>query len=415
MMRKITEDVNRPFSSDKQVRPHNPTSAINVWRAALRCVVWAVALACTAAAQELSNDTLRLRLNVTPEGVPVIEEAVWAATGQTVFRDLGTPDGLAAWVPESLLPAAQTEGVAWTVTEGDSFTTAEATRDLAHKMSITWVVDLPKQGQLFRLRIRLTNRGKVARAVELFPAWSASWDIGATQPWARWWQALEYTRVEQALDSGGKIRLGSRLHSSDEGDGGVNPYWVIGGQTSRVYFGLQWCGGWSARIIGLDKGFSFYAGLPAEETQLVLNAGEAIEGPALLVTPTTGADDAEARADWMRQRWGMGRALYGGPAPSFPLSFNSWYAARQQVDDAFLERQLSVMSAYGFDAFTLDAGWFAEGRWKADPEKFPSGQMADALAALKAVGIKAGLWSAPQYVADAGSGSLLEAEQPAVS
>jgi hypothetical protein len=364
---------------------------------------------------ELINDTLTLRLNVSPEGIPIIEQATLKATGKVAFRDMGTPGGLGAWVQASLIPATQAATPVWKITEGDVFTTAEATCELAKKMRLTWIVELPDQEQIFRLRIRLTNRGKKARAVDWFPAWSASWNAGEPRQWARWWQALEYTRVEQALEAGDKIRLGSRLHSSDDLDGGINPYWVVGGDNSRIYFGLQWCGGWSARINGLDNGFNFSARLPVEETQLVLDRDEMIEGPALLVTPMTGGDDSEGRAIWMRQRVALGQLLYGGPEPSFPLSYNSWYAVRRKVNDTFLNRQVAAMSPYGFDAFVIDAGWFAEGRWEPDPAKFKPDEMADMLAALKAGGVRAGLWSAPQYVANAGGASALTVEQPPVS
>ena len=123
--------------------------------------------------------------------------------------------------------------------------TAEATRPLAAKMRITWIIDLPKQGSLFRLRVRLTG-GKQARDVEWFPSWAANWQVDGGAQWVRWWRALEYDRNEQALTATSSLRLGSRLHSSEDGDGGVNPYWIIGGQSSRMYFGLQWSGGWRA-------------------------------------------------------------------------------------------------------------------------------------------------------------------------
>jgi len=378
------------------------------------CLAWTLALALAAQAQELGNDTVLLQLSVTPEGIPVIEEAIWLATGQTAFRDLGTPDGLGAWVPASLIPSAQTAPVIWSITEGDDLTTAEATRELNNKMRITWIVELPKRGQLFRLRIRLTNGGKKARAVDWFPAWSASWDVAGQSQWARWWRSLEYNRIEQALDAGSKIRLGSRLHSSDDAAGGVNPYWVVGGSNSRIYFGLEWCGGWSARLDGLDHGFTFSVGLPPEETQLVLTKGETIEGPALLVTPMPEADDTDDRAIWMRQRRELGRMLYSGPPPSFPLSYNHWYAARRQVDNSFLNQQIAAMSPYSFEAFIIDAGWFGDGRWKPDPEKFEPGEMIEMLASLKASGIKPGLWSSPQYVSEINSTSGLAIEQPPV-
>jgi hypothetical protein len=381
---------------------------------------FAFSLACTFAlalaghAQTLSNDTVLLQLNITPEGIPVIEEGIWLATGQTAFRDMGTPDGLGAWVPAALIPTTQTAPAIWSISEGNGITTAEATRELNNKMRITWIVELPDRGQLFRLRIRMSNGGKKARAVESFPSWSASWDVGGQSQRARWWRSLEYNRVEQALDAGTEIRLGSRLHSSDDAANGVNPYWVVGGSNSRIYFGLEWCGGWSAELDGLANGFTFSVGLPREETQLVLNKGETIEGPALLVTPMPGANDTDDRAFWMRQRRALARLLYSAPRPSFPLSYNHWYAARRQVDGAFLNQQIAAMSPYSFDAFIIDAGWFGDGRWKPDPTKFGPGQMIEMLASLKAIGIKPGLWSTPQYLSEV-STSMLAIEEPPIA
>jgi melibiase-like protein len=378
-------------------------------------------LACTVAfglagqAQTLSNDTVLLQLNVTPEGIPVIEEGIWLATGQTAFRDLGTQDGLGALVPAALIPTTQTAPPIWTISEGNGITTAEATRELNNKMRITWIVELPDRGQLFRLRIRMSNGGKKARAVESFPAWSARWNIGEQSQRARWWQSLEYNRIEQSLDAGNQIRLGSRLHSSDDADNGVNPYWVVGGSNSRIYFGLEWCGGWSARLDGLANGFTFSVGLPREETQLVLNKGETIEGPALLVTPMPGTDDTDDRAFWMRQRRALARLLYSGPRPSFPLSYNHWYAARRQVNGTFLNQQIAAMPPYSFDAFIIDAGWFGDGRWKPDPAKFGHGEMIEMLTSLKAIGIRPGLWSTPQYLSEESTATLAIEEPPIVS
>jgi melibiase-like protein len=378
------------------------------------CFAGALAYAGAAQAQELSNDTLRLKLNVTLEGIPVIEEAVWEETGETVFRDLGTPEGLSEWIPEGLNPEGQTATAFWAITEGDDLTTAEATCQLANKIFITWIVELPKQGQLFRVHVRLTNRGKKARAFDSFPAWLASWDVAGQSQWARWWRSVEYERVEQPLNDVNRVRLGSRMHSSDDEDGGVNPYWVVGGSDSRIYFGLEWCGGWTAKIQGLDNGFKFSVGLPAEETQLVLTRGETIDGPALLVTPMRSSDDINGRATWMSQRSSWGQTLYSGPPLSFPLTYNHWYAVRQKVDDSFLNRQIAAMSPFSFDAFIIDAGWFAEGRWKPDPAKFQSGEFAQMLASLKANGVKPGLWSTPQYVSTSNRESALAIEEPPV-
>lgn len=389
-------------------------------QALLFCFALILAFGSATQAQELINDTLRLKLNVTPEGIPVIEKAVWQATGQTVFHDLGTPGGLSAWVPEALIPAALTKIPVWTITNRGDLRTAEATRELSDKIFITWIVELPKQGQLFRLHVRLANRGNRALAVEQFPAWSASWDVAGQSDQsgqsygARWWRSLEYDRVEQSITAAKHITLGSRRYSSDDAGGGVNPYWVVGGSNSRIYFGLQWCGGWSATLQSVDKGFRFSVGLPARETQLVLGRGETIDGPALFVTPMPGRDDADDRAVWMRQRHALGQVLYSGPRASFPLTYNHWYAARQRVDAGFLNRQIAAMPPYKFDAFIIDAGWFAGGRWKPDPAKFRPGEFVKMLASLKANGVKPGLWSTPQYASTINNDSSLTIEAPPV-
>jgi Melibiase len=384
-------------------------------RSLLLCLAAVLASVFTAQAQELSNDTLRLRLNVTPQGIPIIEEVIWGETGQIAFRDLGTPNGLSDWVPESLIPAAQSAPATWNIRAGEVFKTAEATCNLNRKMRITWIVDLPNQGQLFRLRVRLTNRSKVAQVVDWFPAWSANWDVGGQSQWVRWWKALKYDGVEQALDADGEVRLGSRLQSSDDAAGGVAPYWVVGSPTSRIYFGLQWSGGWSARLDGLGNGLTFAVRLPPAETQLVLSRGESIEGPALLVTPMTAGDETEDRAIWMRARLALAQLLYPGPAPSFPLSYNTWYAVRQQINADFLNRQMAARSPYGFDAFVIDAGWYGSGHWKPDRDKFPAGALTNSLAALKANGVKAGLWSTPQYRPTSEAAATLAIEQPPIA
>ncbi|MFY9572292.1 MAG: alpha-galactosidase [Blastocatellia bacterium] len=424
----MTDDSAHPSLSPLVSRLHEP---VKLWsygrwiRALILCLAWTFALSLggndtgsigqPAQAQDISNDTLRLKLNVTPEGVPVIEEAVWQATGQTVFRDLGTPEGLSAWFPESLGSTIRTTIANWRITEGADFTTAEATCQVADRMLISWIVELPKRGQVFRLHVRLSNRGKTAWVIDSFPAWLASWDVAGKSQWARWWRSLEYNRIEQTLNSANRIRLGSRLHSSDDAQDGVNPYWVVGGTDNRIYFGVQWCGGWTANIQGLGKGgFNFSVGLPPEETQLVLNRGETIDGPALLVTPIPGADDINDRATWMRQRYSLGQTLYPSPSLSFPLIYNHWYAARQRVDRNFLKRQIASMSRYSFEAFIIDAGWFADGLWKPDSTKFQPHEFVQMLASLKRNGIKPGLWSTPQYVSATNNDLALTFEQPAV-
>ena len=383
----------------------------------LLAFVWVLTLCFASNAQELSNDKIRLKLNVTPEGIPVIEEAVWQATGNTIFRDLGTPDGLGPWIQQSVIPAEQSATPIWEITEKDDFMTAEAELALSDRIFMTWVVELPKQGQLLRLHIRLANHGRRIQTIDSFPVWLANWDAAGQSQWVRWWRAIEYSRVEQNLDDLSRIRLASRLHSSEDDAGGVNPYWIVGGPNSRIYFGLQWSGGWSAKLQGLGNGFKFSVFLPPDESQLVLKRGDSIDGPVLYVTPTPSSDEVDDRASWMRQRHGLGRLLYSTPPLSIPLTYNNWYATRIQVDDNFLNRQISAMPPYSFDAFIIDAGWFADGRWKPDAAKFKPGEFVEMLASLKAGGVKPGLWSTPQYVSETNNdqSSLAIQEPPVMS
>src|SRR5262249_32491910 len=275
----------------------------------------------------------------------------------------------------------------------------------------TWVVELPKKGQLIRLHVRIMNRGKKPLSIETYPSWLASWDVAGQSQWARWWKALDYDRTEQQLNDGARLLLASKQHSSDDIDGGVAPYWIVGGPESRLYFGLQWSGGWNAKLQGLENGFRFAVSLPPDQSQLELSRGETIDGPALLVTPTIGADDIFGRSIWMKQRTMLASILYRNPPTSVPFIYNHWYAVRQGVDDNFLNAQIAAMSPYTFDAFVVDAGWFVEGRWKPDPTKFKSGELTSMFNLLKSNGVRPGLWSTPQYVSDANNQSALTIEQ----
>src|SRR5436305_3678204 len=74
-------------------------------QALVLALAWTLALAFSAHAEDLTNDSLSLHLNVSPQGVPIIEQAVWLTTGEVVFRDMGNSEGLGAWVPASLIPS----------------------------------------------------------------------------------------------------------------------------------------------------------------------------------------------------------------------------------------------------------------------------------------------------------------------
>jgi hypothetical protein len=365
------------------------------------CLLWATIFAQAASGAELNNDTLRLTLGVTGDGVPVIERGEWVATGQPVFTNLSTPGGLSAWLPGALIPGQgeANKHVSWHVFEGRDFFVAKATREIANEIRVSWVVELAKQGSLFRLHVRLKNFSQQSQAIDWFPAWVATWDLGDQAQWVRWWDALSFAPSQRSLSESEKVELGSHVHSSDNPHNGVNPYWIIGNKTSRIHFGMEWSGGWEANLKGIDDGVMFSVRLPPDETQLILGPGEAIEGPGVIVTPTSEDGDMNNRTAWMTQRLALGQSLYGGPPPSFPLTYNHWYSVRMDVDSKYLRKQMAAMGPYGFDAFIVDAGWYDKvGSWRPDETKFMPGEFEEILASIRGQGVRTGIWSCPQFV-----------------
>ncbi len=353
----------------------------------------------SASGADLRNETISLKLGFTPGGAPVIEKAVWIKTGEAVFVDTLTSDSLRNWVPEKFIPDSLSP-ISWSIRSDANFYRGEATRELLNGLKVTWIVELAKSGATFRLKVRMQNSSNEALNIKWFPTWNANWKMDNAAQWVKWWRALSYAQDVKNLTSNGNVTLWSRLHSSNFLDEGANPYWVVGGDSKRMYFGLEWCGGWEAKINGDNGILSFNVRLPQDETQLELEADGSIEGPTLWVTPTTHLDDSMNRRSWMIQRRAIARRLYrGSPPPSFPLTYNNWYASFINVDSNFLQRQVAALEPYGFNAFIVDAGWYQKpGKWKADPSKFQPDELEEMLAGLTTQGIKPGLWSAPQLV-----------------
>ena len=351
---------------------------------------------CAATPLELDNGTIRVALEVADDGAAVIAQGAWDDTQQPFFTDAGAP--LTAWFPKDLLPDAPPGDVAWRRVERAHFLRAERSLPLAGGLGATWVVELAERGSLFRAHVRLENQGDQPVAVAWFPVWVGRWRVPGGRA-VRGWESLSFRAIEIPLEPGAAAVWGSRVHSSDRPEGGMNPYWEVCGRQGRVYFSLDWCGGWQAGLAGNEGGFAFDVRLPPEETQLTLAPGEAIAGPVMTVTAVAETDEARARAVWMAQRQDFARTLYGGPPPSYPFTYNHWYATRFDVDAAFLERQVDAMGPYGFDAFIVDAGWYeAVGKWTPHPQKFAPGAFEALLESVESKGVMPGIWSCPQFV-----------------
>jgi len=383
---------------------------------ALSVLVWCLGVA---PCSELNNGEICIRLG-SFEGIPSIREIRWTQSDDRILSREKSAQTLSAWVPESLVPedfeqtttAQDQASVAWQRTDDDVFLRAEARRSLALDTEATWIAELARKGSIIRLHVRLTNRGNGAAPIEWFPAWTASWNVPGAKV-LRGWRSLTFAGLEQPLDGKTITIWGSRLHSSDTPNDGMNPYWVVAGGKNRLFFGLEWCGGWQARLWGEKGVFGFDVRLPADETQLLLRPGEAIDGPILHFTPIGQEDEALARAAWMAQRAALAQTLYPGPAPSYPFTYNNWYTTRFDLDLPFLKRQAANMAPYKFDAFIVDAGWYeGMGQWTPSKAKFAPGQFENLLNSIKAAGVRTGIWTCPQFVAASPSHLPSEVDSP---
>ncbi|MFH1740019.1 MAG: alpha-galactosidase [bacterium] len=278
---------------------------------------------------------------------------------------------------------------------------------------MTWVVELAHSGSLFRMHIRMKNLSNNPKSVEWFPIWTASRNVLGGVERVRWWKSLSFYQEELPCTQDLELNLSSRLHSSDDIQDGVNPYWMLAGPKGRLYFGIEWCGGWKARLTGAENGISFSICLPPEETQLVLEPGESIDGPIVYVFATQETQDTTARRDWMIQRMDLARKLYPAPEPSFPLVWNHWYSIRFAVDADFLRRQVDHLASFGFDAFVVDAGWYEKvGQWIPAAEKFQPGEFESILRSAKKQVNRVGIWTCPQFVSMQDGQIPPEVDQP---
>ena len=180
----------------------------------------------------LSNKTLQLSLDVTSDGIAAIQEVTWTTCNEPVFTAVDKRLGLEAWWPKALLPEQGSKPMGWNICETEHFYSAQAHQDLVDRLQMTCVVELAKEGSLFRMYVRLANRGNSAKVVEWFPGWRARWQPADKPKWIRWWKSLSFSRTEAEFEVGKKISLHSSLHSSNDVQNGVNPY-RIGSNIAR--------------------------------------------------------------------------------------------------------------------------------------------------------------------------------------
>lgn len=354
------------------------------------------AYASSAVPTELQNQSLRLILD-RKEGLPVIESCAWREDGKTVFTNAAAPPDWAEWAIET---ADDLSAPAWQTDEDANFKRAEWRGALKKGLTICWIVELPKQEPIIRVMAKLENGSDSPIAVEWFPIWNASWNLPDDLQWIRNWDSLSFQRVQRNPDPSQEITLASRMQSSDRP--GQLPYWMLGTQKHRFFFGLEWTAGWKTNLHSDKNHFAFRCFLPPEETQLTLQPRESIDGPVLNIVVSRETDETESRQDIMKKRLALSRLLYTSPDPSLPFIYNHWYSCRFSLDGAYFKNQLAQLEPYGFDYFVVDAGWYPRvGDWFPDPAKFKEGEFEASMKSIHDRGIHTGIWSCPQYISAA--------------
>jgi len=357
-----------------------------------------IAVEDSATTAELNNETVNLILGHTPHGAPRLVSCRWVESGEILFSDIETEADLGNWVPGSL-KSKPVKINGWRHIDDNTFLRAESECELSEGIVMTWVAELDRKSSLIRLSVRAENRGNKPVKADWFPAWSATWSLAGKADTLHYWESLSFTPIKVPLRYDVITTLSSKLHSSDVTEDGKNPYWFITSGKARMYFGLEWCGGWKAEFSGIPGGVHFHVFLPDDETQLTLASGESITGPALMVAPVLSTDEAAGRAEWMKLRKSLAARIYGVSGPSFPFTWNHWYTVRFEIDEKYLARQIGAMDPYGFDYFIVDAGWYkACGDWTPHPEKFSSGVFEELLKQVQKKRVRTGIWSCPQFV-----------------
>lgn len=359
-------------------------------------LLWLV-LTATAFAMELNNGDFCLILS-NEQGVPLIESGEWVQQQQLVFQTDAAAIQDGSWGPDELsLPELST--TSWQREEDANFLRARFTAAHSSGLVSTCVVELARSGSLFRLYRTVQNNGVTDRRVDWYPVWQANWRLPEENLWLRTWEALSFKPYQERLAVDAEISLSSRVHSSDRRPNGFVPHWIIGSPKDRLNFSLSWCGGWSAEISQNNFGAEWSVWLPPEETQLQLAPGESVTGPIITVVVTSAPEEQTARTDWLMQRCALGKQLYGSPADRPMLIWNHWYSVEFDVNADYLLNQLNLLEKYGFDAFVIDAGWYQHiGDWGVNSNKFTSAaQLKQVLKTVKSKGMKAGLWSCPQF------------------
>jgi alpha-galactosidase len=366
---------------------------------------------------KLKNDEFCLELEINNHGIPFIKNGYWRDNDQVAFYAIDSNTTLQDWLPQDLFSSdivkKSLSETVWQIEKSIEFSkaTAEMTID---QLKVTWVVELPNFGSLFRMYVLLSNNGNKDIPIDWFPIWSSSLNLSSENiKTLSYWHPLTYQPKTDSLKKDYTKTLYSNVYSSDShGEDSFLPYWRIEDKINSLSYSLSWSGGWEAEISANQDSIGIRVKLPSEETQLKLLPGETIEGPIMNVFADHHTNTIDWRKNWLTQRERLSNKLFKKPENWQPLIYNHWYAVRFNLSSDFINKQLEAMDPYNFDVFVVDAGWYnGVGDWTPNQRLFKKGEFENAMQQVKQNGIDVGIWSCPWLIAENGNNPSNETKE----
>lgn len=182
------------------------------------------------------------------------------------------------------------------------------------------------------------------------------------------------------------------------------------GSDRGIAFHLLPRGNWLIRFSARDMlgGLPYVVvelGLSDEDLRLVLQPGEAIDLPGILLQALPGGEPHLAAPPFHAF---INKHLYSNARPEPPVVYNTWFDRFDLLDVPRLRRQLAAAKEVGCEVFVIDAGWYGPqgrdwysqaGDWREKADFAFHGQMAAFADEVRTAGLGFGLWMEPERFA----------------
>jgi len=161
-------------------------------------------------------------------------------------------------------------------------------------------------------------------------------------------------------------------------------------------------------------GLSVEIGPASDGLALTLAPGARWPLPTILICPLAGGNPEDGCAPLHRY---VNRSLYADYPVAPPIAYNTWFDRFDRLETPRLQLQLAAAVELGVEVFTVDAGWFGTGTnwfsctgdWHESDTAAFHGAMSSFVAAVRAAGLKFGLWMEPER---GGANASVRAEHP---